>query len=139
MEIRCTRYPVQAGEPQLGSYEECVYTFDDDEIREALIEKLVETSGDVDAETIFTIGGYEHRVGDVLEGDDILDLQRLLEQELLDDDYGTQREVNLITSFVNELEQDMAIEIVGGHDIHYQYGSRTCSHVRSMVYAIGII
>lgn len=92
-------YSVMDGEPHLGKVRETTYTYDRDDIVEALIEALCEDSG----ATYFMLGDNEVEVGDYLTLADIETVGLQVEEKLIDDDYGTEKERSLITDLVERM------------------------------------
>ena len=111
MKVNCNKYQVIPGEPQLGKVEECTYTFDREEILEALVEAILEDSH------WFQLGDFDDHldVSDWLSEEDLELIRGVMERELLDDDYGSGKDWDLVYDIV-----DKAIPYGATHEFETQ-------------------
>ena len=103
-------YNVIPGEPALGRQIEQTHTIEYDDIFDAYIEAWLEGPIEDSSEAI-DICGFDTTVGEFLDNDDIGYINDTLEQELLDDDYGTKKHFTLLEASLDSvLDKDVEIE-----------------------------
>ena len=110
MNTICNTYNVIPDEPQHGKVDECITTWDRDEIIEAIIEGFL--GGDLRMGTDdirlprTDIGDDMYDVAEIsefLEQDDIDYINQEMEMWLLDDDYGSGKDWELIFKILDDI------------------------------------
>ena len=71
--MKCNTYAVMSGEPHLGRVRECEYTIDGDELKEAIIERLM-ADGYLWKNETFEQQGFEYKLHELLSDEQIGEL-----------------------------------------------------------------
>lgn len=104
------------GEPHLGKVIECTYTFDREEILEAILEAIVDAILD-DCDDFmlgefddFMLGEFDEyiSIGEFLDEDELERVRLLMEEKLLDDDYGSGKDYDLVYDAVDKVLSEKA-------------------------------
>ena len=98
-------YSVMEGEPHLGSQVETVIEVERDEYLEAIIESILGGSDTTDTSITVTDGDYEmeYTLGDDMTQNELDNIVREMEMHLLDDDYGSGKDYDLVFNIVDDL------------------------------------
>ena len=89
-------------EPQLGKVKETTVTLDRDDIIELLIETFLEGSITSSKDTIQTPDELDTEIGEWLNNDEIETINNAMEY-LLDDDYGSGKDSDLILNYLTDM------------------------------------
>lgn len=100
-------YSVMSGEPQLGKQRETTYTFDREDIMYELI-TLFEEDRIEDTGCEITLGQELVDIGTWLSQEDIDNINTQLDENCLDDDYGTDKVTSILADQLDKLVPDNA-------------------------------
>ena len=89
-------------EPQLGKVKETIVTLDRDDIIELLINAFLEGSITSSKDTIQTPDELDTEIGEWLNNDEIETINNAMEY-LLDDDYGSGKDSDLILNYLTDM------------------------------------
>ena len=93
-------YNVIPGEPALGKQIEQTFTIEYDDIYDAYLNTWLEGPVEDSSESL-DICGYETTVGEFLDNDDIAYINDTMEEQLIDDDYGSPKHNRVLESALN--------------------------------------
>ena len=98
-------YSVMEGEPHLGKQIETTVEVQRDEYMEAIIESILEGSDSTETSITVTDGDYEmeYTLGDDLTQAELDDIMLEMEMHLLDDDYGSGKDYDLVFNIIDDL------------------------------------
>lgn len=108
-------YNVMDGEPHLGKQIETVVEVDREEYIEALIEAFLEGADSSDYEVTVTDGDFEvgYQLGCDLTEAEIESIVRDMNFNLLDDDYGSGKDYDLLYDLLDEyIDEDWSDEFI---------------------------
>ena len=108
METNCQTFNVMPGEPQLGKVTECERTYDRDDIIEVIKDYILDDMIDSVTQTIPLDPENElyPKADEFIGQNDLDNILETMERELLDDDYGSPKESDLIYSMLDQIIPD---------------------------------